>query len=73
MKLIKSLEGKLGEHNGTKSSLRSKENFMAGKANDKFIENEIERQRRSLVEENEILKKRLRAIETITNSSSSQK
>ena len=47
---------------------RSKENFQVFKGNEQFIENEVERQRRALIEENEILKKRLRAIETIVNS-----
>jgi hypothetical protein len=47
---------------------RSKENFQAFKGNEQFIENELERQRRQLIEENEILKKRLRAIDTIINS-----
>jgi hypothetical protein len=41
---------------------------VASKVQDKFIENEVERQRRALVEENEILKKRLRATETIANT-----
>ena len=35
---------------------------------DVFADNEAERQRRLLNEENEILKKRLRAVETIANS-----
>ena len=51
----------------------SKENFNAAKGNEKSIENEIERQRRALIEENEILKKRLRAVETIANSGNQEK
>ena len=37
------------------------------------MENELERQRRSLIEENELLKKRLRAIETIVNSGNQER
>ncbi len=36
-------------------------------------ENEVERQRRALIEENEVLKKRLRGVETILQSGSSEK
>ena len=35
---------------------------------DVFADNEAERQRRMLTEENELLKKRLRAVETIAQS-----
>lgn len=37
------------------------------------MDNEIERQRRALVEENEVLKKRLRAVETIIQSGSTER
>lgn len=40
---------------------------------DQFVDNEIERQRRALIEENEVLKKRLRAVETIVQSGSTEK
>ena len=71
MKLVKNLEMKHGSSQGAKGTLRSKENFMAGRVQEKFIENEVERQRRALFEENEVLKKRLRAVDTIANTSSS--
>lgn len=68
IKLRKNLEAKLSSPSKV-SRLRSKENYKAFSANDKFIENEVERQRRALIEENELLKKRLRASDTIANSS----
>ena len=75
IKLRKNLESKLRSasigvstsHSSVKTQ-RSKENFQAFKGNEQFVENELERQRRQLIEENELLKKRLRAIETIVNS-----
>ncbi len=74
MRLRKNLQGKLDSgRNVGKEELRSKENFKASKGKEKFVENEIERQRRMLVEENEVLKTRLRAVETIANSGNLEK
>ncbi|CDW91378.1 UNKNOWN [Stylonychia lemnae] len=82
-KMRKNLESKLRNEPANRSKskadtsagkgLQSKENFQAFKGSEKFIENEIERQRRALYEENEILKKRLRALETIVQSGSNEK
>jgi hypothetical protein len=47
---------------------KSKDNFNAHMVKDVFADNEAERQRRLLTEENHTLKKRLRAVETIANS-----
>ena len=77
MKLKKSLEQKLmqegftkgqaaGSFNGAGSTAR--ENMSAFAVKDVFADNEAERQRRMLTEENELLKKRLRAVETIAQS-----
>jgi hypothetical protein len=44
---------------------RAKENHNAFNQKDVFADNEAERQRRMLTEENELLRKRVRAIETI--------
>ena len=71
IKLRKTLDSRLRSVSSAKigaSAQRSKENFQAFKGNEQFVENELERQRRALIEENELLKKRLRAIETIVNS-----
>jgi hypothetical protein len=46
----------------------AKENMAAFAVKDVFADNEAERQRRMLTEENELLKKRLRAVETIAQS-----
>lgn len=85
MKLRKNLEQKLksegingklgGKEVGDSSgkALKSKENFKAFKGSEKFAENEIERQRRALYEENEVLKQRVRALETIVNSGSTER
>ena len=50
-----------------------KENLEAMRGKDKFIENEIERQRRSLLEENEVLKMRLRGAENIITSTTNER
>lgn len=84
MKLRKNLEqklkseginGKLGgkDTTDTGKALKSKENFKAFKGSEKFAENEIERQRRALYEENEVLKQRVRALETIVNSGTTER
>jgi hypothetical protein len=74
MRLRKNLENKLGNNTHSKGSeLRSKENFRVSKVNEQFVENEVERQRRALIEENEMLKKRLRAVETISSSGNQEK
>ena len=77
MKLKKSLEQRLmqegfsraqavGSFDGAGASAR--ENMAAFAVKDVFADNEAERQRRMLTEENETLKKRLRAVETIAQS-----
>lgn len=73
MKLKKNLEAKLMKEGMTRSQVsghfdKSKENLNAYNVKDVFADNEAERQRRLLNEENEILKKRLRAVETIAQS-----
>lgn len=76
IKLRKTLDSRLRSASYGKPSsaaVRSKENFQAFKGNEQFVENEIERQRRALIEENETLKKRLRAIETIVNSGNQER
>jgi hypothetical protein len=80
IKLRKTLESRLrlassSAYASTKAgkSVGSKENFQAFKGNEQFVENELERQRRALIEENELLKKRLRAIETIVNSGNQER
>ncbi|TNV79973.1 hypothetical protein FGO68_gene1178 [Halteria grandinella] len=80
IKLRKNLDSRLrsassayASTKGSSPGMRSKENFQAFKGNEHFVENELERQRRALIEENELLKKRLRAIETIVNSGNQER
>ena len=81
MKLRKNLEKQIlrndptarGNSHSRVPALGSKENVQALKNQDRFIENEIEKQRRSLLEENELLKKRLRAAETIIQSGNQER
>ena len=81
MKLRKNLEKQIlrndptarGTSHSRVPALGSKENVQALKNQDRFIENEIEKQRRSLLEENELLKKRLRAAETIIQSGNQER
>ena len=47
---------------------KAKNNHDAFNVKDIFADNEAERQRRLLTEENELLKKRLRAVEAIAQS-----
>lgn len=73
MKLKKNLEAKLLKEGFTRTQAsgtfsKAKENHAAYQLKDNFADNEVERQRRLLTEENETLKKRLRAVETIANS-----
>jgi len=71
MKLKKILESTLSQsstRSGTQMSSKAKENHNAFNQKDVFGDNEAERQRRMLGEENEILRKRLRAVETIAQS-----
>ena len=73
MKLKKNTEARLQKEGLTTKQAsaffdKPKENFNAYQVKDVFADNEAERQRRLLVEENETLRKRLRAIETIANS-----
>jgi hypothetical protein len=70
MKLKKSLENRLlkegiSRGNAIGSFDRAKDNQAAFAVKDVFADNEAERQRRLLTDENELLKKRVRAIETI--------
>ena len=71
MKLRKNLESRL-QSEGIKPG-DMKENLQAFKSKEKFIENELERQRRSLLDENEILKMRLRGAENIISSSHNER
>ena len=78
MKLKKNLEAKLMAQGFQKKDAigsfdKSKSNLKAYEVKDVFADNEAERQRRLLCEENEILKKRVRAIETIANSGNLEK
>jgi len=74
MKLKKSLEQRLVNEGVKRSAAigsfdtRARANHQAYGAKDVFADNEAERQRRLLTEENEILRKRVRAIETIAQS-----
>jgi hypothetical protein len=74
MKLKKTLENRLLKEGLTRGSVigsfegRAKENHNAFNKKDVFADNEAERQRRMLTEENELLRKRVRAIETIAQS-----
>lgn len=74
MKLKKSLELKLISEGVPRSHAagtfdgRAKDNYKAHQAKDIFADNEAERQRRMLTQENELLKKRLRAVEAISQS-----
>lgn len=74
MKLKKSLEDRLLKEGMQRSKVigsfdgRAKENHNAFNQKDVFADNEAERQRRMLTEENELLRKRVRAIETIAQS-----
>lgn len=74
MKLKKSLENTLLKEGVSRGHAvgafdnRAKENLNAFNVKDVFADNEAERQRRLLTEENELLKKRLRAVETIAQS-----
>jgi len=73
MKLKKSLEQRLLKEGLSGSSVvgsfdKAKLNQNAFEVKDVFADNEAERQRRMLTEENELLKKRLRAVETIAQS-----
>lgn len=67
MKLKKSLDSVLSQstRSGTQMSSKAKQNLEAFNQKDVFGDNEAERQRRMLTDENEILRKRLRAVETI--------
>jgi hypothetical protein len=70
MKLKKSLENRLLKEGVARGSVvgsfdQAKNNQAAFAVKDVFADNEAERQRRLLTEENELLKKRVRAIETI--------
>ena len=78
MKLKKNLEAKLMAQGFQKKDAigsfdKGKDNLKAYQVKDVFADNEAERQRRLLNEENEILKKRVRAIETIANSGNLEK
>ena len=75
MKLRRSMDMKMRDNSSENKLMvgRCKENFQAYKGSEKFVENEIERQRRALLEENELLKKRLRAVETIANSGNTER
>mmetsp|Transcript_34993 Transcript_34993/g.53717 ORF Transcript_34993/g.53717 Transcript_34993/m.53717 type:complete len:114 (+) Transcript_34993:941-1282(+) len=71
MKLKKSLEQRLisegvQRNHAVGSFDKAKDNHKAHQAKDMFADNEAERQRRLLTEENELLKKRLRAVEAIS-------
>ena len=75
MKLKKSLEERLlkegltrGQVIGSFDGRSAQQNLKAHNVKDVFADNEAERQRRHLTEENEVLKKRLRAVETIAQS-----
>ena len=77
MKLKKSLEDKLMHETGAlpkhvagafDNVLRAKNNHAAFGQKNLFSDNEAERQRRMLTEENELLKKRLRALDSIMQS-----
>ena len=73
MKLKRSLEDRLLKEGVTRSKVvgsfdRAKDNQNAFNVKDVFADNEAERQRRMLTEENELLRKRVRAIETIAQS-----
>ena len=74
MKLKKSLEQRMIKEGFTRKQVdgsfegKAKDNLSAFQQKDLFADNEAERQRRLLNEENEILKKRLRAVETIAQS-----
>ena len=74
MKLKKSLEQRLLSEGFRKSDAigsfdaKARANHSAFGQKDVFADNEAERQRRLLTEENEILRKRVRAIETIAQS-----
>lgn len=59
---------KEGLTKGQVAGFGAKDNHAAYNVKDVFADNEAERQRRMLNEENEILKKRLRAVETIAQS-----
>lgn len=73
MRMKKNMEARLQKEGLTNKQAsgffdKPKENFNAYQVKDVFADNEAERQRRLLCEENETLKKRLRAVETIANS-----
>lgn len=73
MKLKKSLENRLLKEGIARGQAigsfdRAKDNQAAFAVKDVFADNEAERQRRILTDENELLKKRVRAIETIAQS-----
>ena len=59
---------KEGHTKGQIAGFGAQANHNAYNVKDVFADNEAERQRRMLNEENEILKKRLRAVETIAQS-----
>lgn len=54
--------------NGSRSLLNAPDHHTAFKVQASFADNEVERQRRMLIEENEKLKKRLRACENLLAS-----
>ena len=70
----RAMEAKIGgAQHGQDKPLRAKKNHQAFKGSEKFQENEIERQRRALAEENDLLKRRLRALETISQSGTNER
>jgi hypothetical protein len=52
-----------GNRQGEGRSLKAPDHHIANKVKASFADNEVERQRRLLIEENEQIKKRLRACE----------
>ena len=75
---IMRLKKVVAAHNGGAPDLSAKDHHAAFKAANKmqgtsFADNEVERQRRLLIEENGTLKKRLRAVESILKSGTSER
>lgn len=70
MKLKKVIES---QKTGDERRLAAKDHHLAQKVKASFADNEVERQRRLLIEENELLKKRIRACEQILASGTEER
>lgn len=70
---IMKLKKVIAQQKGGDDGLRAPDHHIAHKVKMSFADNEVERQRRLLIEENDLLKKRLRACEQILASGTEER